>query len=100
MTKIPISVIALFMGKDTEISSSKIPVGRELAARHKVIPIKFLTPSGDIIIIDRITDIRRQVSAKVGGLGERYSCLATIGDIQRLVYAYKDEDEWYLEEML
>ena len=69
-----------------------------MVAKHKVIPIRLLTECGERIIIDRITSIHRQASTKVGGLGERYTCMATLGERQREIYVYKDENDWYLEE--
>ena len=44
------------------------------------------------------TDIRRKASQKAGGIGNRYTCLATLGDRQREIQLYKDEDRWFLDE--
>jgi len=97
MAKISVSIIALY-GDDIYFPNFKIPVASKLLAKHRVIPLKILTENGDVFIVDRITDIRREASTKVGGLGERYTCLATHGEIQKQIYVYKDEDEWYLED--
>jgi len=94
--KIPVSVIAVYVGDGFSIS--RIPVSSAMAAEHRVIPLRILTCKDEKIIIDRITDISRMASTKAGGLGERYTCLATFGEIQQEIYVYKDEDSWYLEE--
>ena len=91
-----VSVIAIYLGKDYNLS--RIPASSALTAKHRVMPLKVLTHDGDKIIIDRVTDVRRQASTKAGGLGERYTCLATLGEQQREIYVYKDEDDWYMEE--
>jgi hypothetical protein len=96
MAKIPISVIALYYGEGI-ILPHKIPTSSKLLAKYKVIPLRILYQD-TTIIVDRITDIRREASTKAGGLGERYTCLATRGDVQMTIYVYKDEDEWYMEE--
>jgi hypothetical protein len=96
MGKIPVSVIALYIPEDAEIR--QIPISQSLAAKYRVVPLRICTNDGERIYIDRITDISRQASLKAGGLGNRYTCLATFGIIQKELFLYKDEDEWYLEE--
>ena len=93
--KIPVSVIALYAGEG--FTFSKIPASPGLMAKNKVIPLKILTQHDEKVIVDRITDVTRQASTKAGGLGERYTCLATIGEVQREIYVYKDENDWYME---
>ena len=99
MAKIPISVIALF-SDDIFFPDYKIPLKNKELAKHRVIPLKILTQQGETLIIDKITDIRREASTKAGGLGERYTCFATEkdDDIQKQIYVYKDENDWYMEE--
>lgn len=75
----------------------RAPASPALIAKYKVIPVRIMTQDGSRIIIDKVTHVHRQASTKVGGLGERYTCLATRGDIQREIYIYKDENEWYME---
>jgi hypothetical protein len=96
MSKISVSVIAVYLGEDCEIS--RICVNKNLLKAYKVIPIKLLTKRGEKIIIDRVLDIRRVASTKAGGLGDRYTCAVTLDNRQREIYIYKDEDDWYLEE--
>ena len=93
--KLSISVLAVYAGDDCP--TTKIPANSSLIAKYKVIPIKILLKDGAKIIIDRVTNIQRQASSKVGGLGECYTCLATMGDRQREIYVYKDENDWYME---
>ena len=95
MGKIPISVIAVYVGEG--FSHLRTPASSGLAAKHKVIPLKILTQNDEKIIVDRVIGITRQASTKAGGLGDRYACLATMGKTQREIFVYKDNDEWYLE---
>jgi len=99
MAKIHVAVIALY-GDHIHFQNHNIPVNSKLLAKHQVIPLKIMTEYGDTLIIHEITDIRREASTKAGGLGERYTCLATLKDkdYQKQIYVYKDEDEWYMEE--
>ena len=78
---------------------SKVPVSESLRAQYRVIPVRVYTEDGYKIYIDRVTDIRRQASTKAGGLGIRYTCLATSEDKQKEIYLYKDEDTWFMEEV-
>ena len=94
--KISVSVIAIYIGEG--FSFTRIPASFGLSAKYKVIPLKILTHQNEKIVIDRVLDISRCASTKAGGLGERYTCLATFGDVQREIYVYKDEDEWYMED--
>ena len=96
MAKIPIGVIALY-GDDVFFPSYTIPTSSQQLAKHRVIPLKIRTEQDETLIIDKITDIRREASTKAGGLGVRYTCLATCGEVQKQIYVYKDEDEWYME---
>jgi hypothetical protein len=93
--KIPVYVMAVYIPSGQSLY--RLPVSQTLAARYKVIPYRIMTLSDDKIYIDRITDIRREASTKVGGLGDRYTCLATLDEIQREIFLYKDGDEWYME---
>jgi hypothetical protein len=86
--------MAVYLSQDDNVS--KLPVNKSLAAAYPVIPLRIFTEKSGKIPIDRIKDIRRQASTKAGGLGNRYTCLVTTGDIQREIYLYKDEDEWFL----
>ena len=94
--KFPVSVIALFVGEGFD-TIPRVPASPGLMARHKIIPLRILTGDNEKIIIDRVTDINRQASTKAGGLGDRYTCLASFGEVQREFYLYKDDNEWYME---
>ena len=94
--KIPVSVIAVYVGEGFE--DLRTPASPALAVKYKVIPIKILTRSNEKIIVDRVTGITRQASTKAGGLGDRYTCLATMGEVQREIFVYRDIDEWYMED--
>ena len=96
MGKIGVCVIAVYIDKDAHMEN--VPISSQLAARHPVVPLRLLTGEGNKIYIDRVTDIQRRASMKAGGLGDRYTCMATFGECQREIYVYKDGDEWFMEE--
>ena len=96
--KVQICVIALYMADNDFVSFAKIPASKELTAAYPVVPLRLCTKNGDIITIDKVTGVARVASLKAGGLGDRYTCMATLGDCQREIYVYKDEDSWFLEE--
>jgi hypothetical protein len=96
MAKVSISVIAVYLGENCEVS--RIWVNKKLLKDYKVIPIKILTQNGEKIGIDMVLDIRRAASTKAGGLGDRYTCTVTLDERRREVYIYKDDDDWYMEE--
>jgi hypothetical protein len=93
--KIPVYVMAVYIPAGQSLY--RLPVSQALTARYRVIPYRVMTLKDERICIDRITDIRREASTKVGGLGERYTCLATLDETQREIFLYKDGDEWYME---
>ena len=43
--------------------------------------------------VDRVTDVRRRASMKVGGVGMRYTCV--IMGHER--YLYLEENRWFVE---
>jgi hypothetical protein len=96
MAKIQVSVIALYHSGGDGVS--RVQVHPRLLAKHKVFPLRILTARGEKIHIDRIQDIYREASTKAGGIGEKYFCLATLGDSQRGINIWKDGDEWYMED--
>jgi hypothetical protein len=96
MGKVAVCVIALYVTSEAHLSA--VPASPALTARWRVIPLRVCTPGSETIFIDRVTDVCRQASSKAGGLGNRYTCVATMGAQQREIYLYKDEDDWFLEE--
>jgi hypothetical protein len=96
MSKINVCVLAVHLSGDDHVS--KVPVSEALAGKYPVIPLRLFFKGGIKVHIDRVTDIRRKASLKAGGIGLRYTCLATVEDRQREMYIYKDEDTWFLEE--
>ena len=98
MPKIPIDVISWYVSDVTEAQPSELKTSRELAAKYKVIPLRIRCARGERVIIDRITDIRRAASTKAGGLGIRYTCMATMGERQREILVFKEDDSWFIEE--
>lgn len=98
--KQPISVIALYTSNIDLIADYKLNISKSLASMHKVIPYRILTSKGVIIYIDRIKDIKLEVATKVGGLGKKYTCTATFGEVTKEIYIYKDDDDWCMEDEL
>jgi hypothetical protein len=93
--KIPISVIAVYIGDGFTISH--IPASPGLAAQCRVVPLRIMTRNDEKIIVDRVISFIRMASTKAGGLGEKYTCLATLGEIQREINVYKDDNTWFME---
>ena len=98
MSKIPIDVISWYVSDVSEAQPSMLKTSRELAAKYKVIPLRIRCSQGGRVTIDRITDIRLAASTKAGGLGIRYTCVATMGDCQREILVFKEDDSWFIEE--
>lgn len=59
-----------------------------------IIPLKIVWKDGTEYIIDRITDVRRAASLKVGGIGLRYTC--RINNIS--TFLFFDDKRWFVEE--
>lgn len=56
-------------------------------------PLSIEWEDGSVYEIDRVLDVRRAASLKVGGLGMRYTC--RIGG--RETYLFEDQNRWYVE---
>ena len=56
-------------------------------------PLKVRTHEGLVLTIDKILDVRRACSPKVGGQGVRYSCRAG----EDVFYLFHDRDQWFIE---
>lgn len=96
MAKIDVNVLAVHISDLDNIP--RLPISPSLAAQFRVVPLRILTNNGGKIFIDRVTGICRQASMKAGGIGNRYTCLATFGEIQKEILIYKDEDNWFMED--
>ena len=58
-----------------------------------VIPFLIKWEDGRTFEIDRITDIRRAASLKVGGQGIRYTCRIK----GKLTYLFNETGQWFVE---
>lgn len=58
-----------------------------------VLPQTIVWEDGRMFSIDKILDIRKKASIKVGGIGLRYTCLVH----GKQIYLYKEDDKWFLE---
>ncbi|GHT58806.1 hypothetical protein FACS18945_4940 [Bacteroidia bacterium] len=97
VSKINVCALAAYVGCETNLLT--LPASQKLAAEYRVIPLRLCTENGGKIYIDKVTDIRKTASMKAGGMGLRYTCVATMGEKQKSIYVYKDEDIWFLEEV-
>lgn len=58
-----------------------------------VLPQTIVWEDGRMFSVDKILDIRKKASIKVGGIGLRYTCLVH----GKQIYLYKEDDKWFLE---
>jgi hypothetical protein len=59
----------------------------------RIIPESFEWEDERIFEIDRITDIRRAASLKVGGAGLRYTCFVC----GKQTYLFLEDNRWFIE---
>ena len=70
-----------------------VKVLAEFDLQGKLAPRVLFWEDGRRFEIDRVLDVRRAASLKVGGSGMRYTCR-----IQgRPVYLFQDGNQWYVE---
>ena len=72
-----------------------------VVARHelggRIRPVAYQLPGGSPVKIDCVTDERQAASLKSGGQGTRYTCKATVDEVQSDVYLFHDEELWFME---
>lgn len=56
-------------------------------------PLGFIWEDGRKILVDRVLDFRKSNSAKIGGGGDRYTCMVA----GRTFYMYDENDIWSIE---
>ena len=59
----------------------------------KVRPQRIYWEDGRSFAVDRLLDVRRAASTRVGGQGMRYTCRVR----GREVYLFEDEGRWFVE---
>ena len=59
----------------------------------KMSPVSLIWEDGREFGIDRVLDVRRAASLKVGGQGTRYTCI--VGGKE--VYMFFEVDRWFME---
>ena len=59
----------------------------------KVHPLKIYWEDGRGYEVDRLVDVRRAASTKVGGQGIRYTCRIR----GREIYLFEDDGRWFVE---
>ena len=59
----------------------------------KVHPLKIYWEDGRGFEVDRLVDVRRAASTKVGGRGIRYTCRIR----GREIYLFEDDGRWFVE---
>ena len=72
-----------------------------VVARHelggRIRPVAYQLPGASPVKIDCVTDERQAASLKSGGQGMRYTCKATVDEVQSDVYLFHDEELWFME---
>ena len=61
-----------------------------------ILPTEILWEDGRVFPIDRVLEIKRAASLKVGGAGIRYTC--RIGRNQ--TYLFLDDNRWFVEKKI
>ena len=59
----------------------------------RVCPLRIYWEDGRRFEVDRLMDVRRAASTKVGGQGTRYTCRV----LGREVYLFEDDGRWFVE---
>lgn len=59
----------------------------------EITPLTIQWEDGRVFEVDRLLDVRRAASLKVGGCGIRYTCRIC----GRQTYLYEDSNRWYVE---
>ena len=59
----------------------------------KIVPMSVIWDDGRKFQVDRVIDVRRRASLKVGGIGMRYTC-SILGHER---YLYLEENRWFVE---
>ena len=95
MAKKYVSVLALYVPEGRHLA--RLRVSPALISEYKVVPCRVLTEDDKTIYVDKVLDIRNEASIKAGGLGVRYTCLVTVEDVQKEIFVYRDDTDWYLE---
>ena len=72
-----------------------VEVTAKFTADGRIIPLKILWDDGKIYNIDRVTDVRRAASLKVGGAGIRYTC--RIGGKEGFLFL--EENRWFAQKI-
>ena len=97
MPKIPVSVISVNVAPGGNVS--RVPASGRLIAEYKIIPLRLKTQKNETIVIDKVVNIQKTASMKAGGIGDRYTCYATCGGTQKELHLYRDDNEWFLEDL-
>lgn len=58
-----------------------------------IVPLSILWEDGTVYTVDRVLDIRKAASLKVGGAGIRYTCRIK----GKATYLFLDEQTWFVE---
>ncbi len=70
-----------------------VEVVAKFSREGKITPISVIWQDGRVYEIDKILDIRRAASLKVGGMGIRYTCRIRGKD----TFLYYEEPKWFVE---
>ena len=70
-----------------------VEVIAKFSREGQVMPISVIWQDGRVYEIDKILDVRRAASLKVGGMGIRYTCRIGGKD----TFLYYEEPKWFVE---
>ena len=73
-----------------------VKVVAEFDEEGGVHPLSITWEDGRTFEVDRVLDVRREASTKVGGQGIRYTCRI----LGRETYLFEDDGRWFVEALV
>lgn len=70
-----------------------VKVNVDFDTQGQMLPLAITWEDGRVFPVDRVTDARRAVSMKAGGMGVRYTCIIR----EKPVYLFYEEPRWFME---
>lgn len=70
-----------------------VKVNVDFDTQGQMLPLAITWEDGRVFPVDRVTDARRAVSMKAGGMGMRYTCIIR----EKPVYLFYEEPRWFME---
>jgi hypothetical protein len=70
-----------------------VKVNLDVDTEGRMRPLTVTWEDGRVFAVDRVTDARRAVSLKAGGVGMRFTCIIR----NKPVYLFYEEPRWFME---